>query len=53
MWQNLEKEKENEATRKELKLEKVRLEVELRKTAGESGLQVAGQYDLHDMTILI
>lgn len=53
MWQKLKKEKEDEATREDRELEKLRLEVELRKTTGRSGLQVAEQYDLYDMTKLI
>uniref|UniRef100_A0A6B0VBN8 Putative tick transposon n=1 Tax=Ixodes ricinus TaxID=34613 RepID=A0A6B0VBN8_IXORI len=53
MWAKLKAEKEEEATRATLELEKLRLEVELRKTTVGSGHQVAGRHDLYDMTKLI
>lgn len=53
MWAKLKAQKEEEATRANLELEKLRLEVELRKTTVGSGHQVAGRHDLYDMTKLI
>ncbi|CAN7978311.1 unnamed protein product [Ixodes persulcatus] len=53
MCSKLKAQKEEEATRANLELEKLRLEVELRKTTVGSGHQVAGRHDLYDMTKLI
>lgn len=53
MWNKIQTRKEDEAKFKELELEKLRLEVELRKTNGGSTIEAAGARNLYDMSKLI
>ncbi|CAN7982926.1 unnamed protein product [Ixodes hexagonus] len=53
MWNRIKKRKDDEAKFKELELEKLRLEVELRRTSGGSGTDLAGNRNLFDMSKLI
>ncbi|CAN7948483.1 unnamed protein product [Ixodes hexagonus] len=53
MWNRIKKRKDDEAKFKELELEKLRLEVELRRTNGGSGTELAGNRNLYDMSKLI
>lgn len=53
MWEKIKTKKGDEAKFKELELEKLRLEVELRKTSGGRETEVEGTRSLYDMTKLI
>lgn len=53
MWKRIKNRNEDDAKFKELELEKLRLEVELRKTNGGPEMEVAGSRNLYDMSKLI
>lgn len=53
MWEQIKIKKGDEANFQELELEKLRLEVELRKTSGGRETEVGGTRSLYDMTKLI